>query len=297
MSQTQTADIGMDSFAAMFEESLQKSDMRAGEVISAEVIRVEHSFVVVNAGLKSEAYVPIEEFKNDQGELEVQVGDFVSVAIDAIENGYGDTILSRDKAKRLASWLSPGNRTGVRRLRDRHRQRQGQGRPDRSGQRHPRLPAGLSAGHASGQGHEPVRRQDHGVQGHQAGPQAQQRRVVAPCCGRSFDGRRARQAAGNPVRRRHRQRRGQEHHRIRRVRGPGRYRRSAAHHRHGMAPCPSPVGSRDGWPGTDRQGPEVRRREEPRLAGSEAAGRRSVVRRCSPLPDQHPPVRQGHQHR
>jgi small subunit ribosomal protein S1 len=94
------------SFGAMFEESLQRSDLRAGEVISAEVVRIEHSFVVVNAGLKSEAYVPIEEFKNDQGELEVQVGDFVSVAIDAIENGYGDTILSRDKAKRLASWLS-----------------------------------------------------------------------------------------------------------------------------------------------------------------------------------------------
>src|SRR4029434_9341159 len=89
-----------------FEESLKRSEMRAGEVITAEVVRVEHSFVVVNAGLKSEAYVPIDEFKNDQGGLEVQVGDFVSVAIDAIENGYGDTILSRDKAKRLASWLS-----------------------------------------------------------------------------------------------------------------------------------------------------------------------------------------------
>ncbi|MEY4907927.1 MAG: hypothetical protein RL260_1645 [Pseudomonadota bacterium] len=100
------ADFGMDSFAAMFEESLQRSNMRAGEVISAEVVRIEHNFVVVNAGLKSEAYVPLEEFKNDKGELEVQVGDFVSVAIDAIENGYGDTILSRDKAKRLASWLS-----------------------------------------------------------------------------------------------------------------------------------------------------------------------------------------------
>ena len=94
------------SFAALFEESLQKSNMRAGEVISAEVVRIEHNFVVVNAGLKSEAYVPVEEFKNDQGEVEVQVGDFISVAIDAIENGYGDTILSRDKAKRLASWLS-----------------------------------------------------------------------------------------------------------------------------------------------------------------------------------------------
>ncbi|RZU02646.1 30S ribosomal protein S1 [Rivibacter subsaxonicus] len=97
---------GTDSFASMFEDSLTRANMRAGEVITAEVVRVEHNFVVVNAGLKSEAYVPIEEFKNDQGVLEVQVGDYVSVAIDAIENGYGDTILSRDKAKRLASWLS-----------------------------------------------------------------------------------------------------------------------------------------------------------------------------------------------
>src|ERR1044072_4159304 len=90
----------------MFEESLTRSEMRSGEVITAEVVRVEHSFVVVNAGLKSEAYVPIDDFNNDQGDVEVQVGDFVSVAIDAVENGYGDTILSRDKAKRLASWLA-----------------------------------------------------------------------------------------------------------------------------------------------------------------------------------------------
>ena len=80
--------------------------MRPGEVITAEVVRVEHNHVVVNAGLKSEAYVPIEEFKNDQGEVEVQAGDFVSVAISTAENGFGETILSRDTAKRLASWLS-----------------------------------------------------------------------------------------------------------------------------------------------------------------------------------------------
>jgi small subunit ribosomal protein S1 len=61
---------------------------------------------VVNAGLKSEAFISVEEFLNDQGEVEVQPGDFVSVAIDALENGYGDTVLSRDKAKRLASWLN-----------------------------------------------------------------------------------------------------------------------------------------------------------------------------------------------
>ena len=95
-----------ESFAALFEESLKRSEMRTGEVITAEVVRIEHNHVVVNAGLKSEAYVPIEEFKNYQGELEVQAGDFVSVAIGSVENGYGDTILSRDTAKRLASWMS-----------------------------------------------------------------------------------------------------------------------------------------------------------------------------------------------
>ncbi len=96
----------MESFAALFEESLTRQDMRSGEVISAEVVRLDHNFVIVNAGLKSEAFIPIEEFKNDNGELEVNVGDFISVAIESLENGFGDTILSRDKAKRLASWLS-----------------------------------------------------------------------------------------------------------------------------------------------------------------------------------------------
>jgi small subunit ribosomal protein S1 len=95
-----------ESFAALFEESLQRAEMRAGEVITAEVVRIDMNHVVVNAGLKSEAYIPLDEFKNDQGELEVQVGDFVSVAIDSVENGYGDTLLSRDKAKRLASWMA-----------------------------------------------------------------------------------------------------------------------------------------------------------------------------------------------
>jgi len=97
---------GSESFAALFAESLSRQDMRSGEVISAEVVRLDHNFVIVNAGLKSEAFIPIEEFKNDNGELEVNVGDFISVAIESLENGFGDTILSRDKAKRLASWLS-----------------------------------------------------------------------------------------------------------------------------------------------------------------------------------------------
>ena len=109
MSQNQSAITGGESFAALFEESLRNADMRVGEVISAEVVRIDFNHVVVNAGLKSEAYIDINEFKNDQGEVEVQVGDFVAVAVDAVENGYGDTILSRDKAKRLASWMALEN--------------------------------------------------------------------------------------------------------------------------------------------------------------------------------------------
>ncbi len=106
MSVNPSASTSGESFAALFEESLKTRDMRTGEVITAEVVGVDPNFVIVNAGLKSDAYIPIDEFKNDHGEVEVNVGDFVSVAIDALENGYGDTMLSRDKAKRLASWMS-----------------------------------------------------------------------------------------------------------------------------------------------------------------------------------------------
>ena len=93
-----------DSFAAMFEESLTRKEMRAGELITAQVVRIDHNMVVVNAGLKSESLIAIEEFYNAKGELEVKAGDFVTVAIEALENGYGETKLSREKAKRLAAW-------------------------------------------------------------------------------------------------------------------------------------------------------------------------------------------------
>ena len=93
-----------ENFAALFEESLARKEMRVGEVITAEVIRADDNFVVVNAGLKSESYIPIEEFRNDRGEVEAKAGDFVSVAIESLEDGHGETRLSRDKAKRLAAW-------------------------------------------------------------------------------------------------------------------------------------------------------------------------------------------------
>ncbi|WP_349254957.1 30S ribosomal protein S1 [Zoogloea sp.] len=93
-----------ESFAALFEESLNRQEMRAGEVITAEVVRIDQNFVVVNAGLKSESYIPLDEFRNDRGELTANVGDYVQVAIEQLEDGYGETRLSRDKAKRIAAW-------------------------------------------------------------------------------------------------------------------------------------------------------------------------------------------------
>ncbi len=96
---------GAESFAALFEESLSRKEMRIGEVITAEVVRIDDNFVVVNAGLKSESYIPTEEFMTDGGVMDAKVGDFISVAIESLENGFGETRLSRDKAKRLASWL------------------------------------------------------------------------------------------------------------------------------------------------------------------------------------------------
>jgi len=94
-----------ESFAALFEESLARKEMRVGEVITAEVISIDANHIVVNAGLKSESYILTEEFFNDRGEIEVKPGDFVQVAIDALEDGFGETRLSRDKAKRLAAWM------------------------------------------------------------------------------------------------------------------------------------------------------------------------------------------------
>ncbi len=95
----------MESFAALFEESLSRKEMRIGEIITAEVVRVDQNVVIVNAGLKSESVISVDEFKNDRGELSVKEGDFVSVCIEALEDGFGETRLSRDKAKRLAAWL------------------------------------------------------------------------------------------------------------------------------------------------------------------------------------------------
>jgi small subunit ribosomal protein S1 len=94
----------MENFASLFEKQLNLIEMREGEVVKAEVVDIDNKYVTVNAGLKSESLIAIAEFKDEHGVLEVAVGDTTYVAIEAIEDGYGETRLSRDKARRLAAW-------------------------------------------------------------------------------------------------------------------------------------------------------------------------------------------------
>lgn len=94
-----------ESFAQLFEESINQLDTRSGNMVKGTIVAIEKDVVLVDAGLKSESAIPVEQFKNAQGELEVQVGDVVDVVLDSIEDGFGETILSREKAKRQESWI------------------------------------------------------------------------------------------------------------------------------------------------------------------------------------------------
>jgi len=93
-----------ESFAELFEESLAQTDMRPGAIVTGQVVAIEGDDVIVNAGLKSEAVIPLEQFYDEEGNLEISVGDEVEVALDAVEDGFGETRLSREKAKRAKAW-------------------------------------------------------------------------------------------------------------------------------------------------------------------------------------------------
>jgi small subunit ribosomal protein S1 len=93
-----------ESFAEMFEQSLAHKELRRGAVVIGTVIDIQPDIVIINAGLKSEGVIPIEQFRNAQGELEVELGDEVEVSLEAIEDGFGETRLSREKAKRDQVW-------------------------------------------------------------------------------------------------------------------------------------------------------------------------------------------------
>ena len=94
-----------ESFAELFEASQANlAKLKPGSIVSGTVVEVRGDVVVINAGLKSEGIVPIEQFRNDAGEIDVAEGDIVKVALDSIENGFGETVLSREKAKRAMVW-------------------------------------------------------------------------------------------------------------------------------------------------------------------------------------------------
>ena len=97
-------EVMMESFAELFEESENLSKLKPGAIVSGYVVAIRADAVVINAGLKSEGIVPIEQFKDENGQLEVEVGDTVDVALDALEDGFGETRLSREKAKRAMVW-------------------------------------------------------------------------------------------------------------------------------------------------------------------------------------------------
>ncbi|QCI18849.1 30S ribosomal protein S1 [Buchnera aphidicola] len=94
-----------ESFAQLFEESLKEIKTRPGSIIRGIIVSIEKDIILVDAGLKSESAIPLEQFKNTQGLIDVKVGDYVDVALDAIEDGFGETLLSREKAKRHEAWL------------------------------------------------------------------------------------------------------------------------------------------------------------------------------------------------
>src|SRR5215813_14778499 len=93
-----------ESFAELFEQSQTLAKLKPGTIVSGIVVEIRNDVVVINAGLKSEGIVPIEQFKDENGALEVEVGDEVKVALDALEDGFGETKLSREKAKRSMVW-------------------------------------------------------------------------------------------------------------------------------------------------------------------------------------------------
>jgi small subunit ribosomal protein S1 len=94
-----------ESFAQLFEESIAGQQIKPGAIITGIVIEVNNDVVIVNAGLKSEAVIPTSQFLNEQGEVEVDIGDEVEVALDTVEDGFGETRLSREKAKRARTWI------------------------------------------------------------------------------------------------------------------------------------------------------------------------------------------------
>ncbi len=93
-----------ESFSALLDESLSTLDMQAGSIVSGVVLDVDNDWVTVHVGLKSEGVISLDEFRNNKGEVDINIGDEVEVALEAVEDGYGETRISREKARKIATW-------------------------------------------------------------------------------------------------------------------------------------------------------------------------------------------------
>ena len=253
-----------ESFAELLEESLLNQQIKTGAIITGTVIDVNSDVVIVHAGLKSEAVIPASQFLNEQGEIEVAVGDEVEVALDAVEDGFGETRLSREKAKRARTWT---HSKSIRRQEDRHRHYQAarQGRfygRDRfrralscRGRWSICGPCATRVPRRQGLEFKVIKldqRRNNVVVSRRA---VVEKRIQ----------RRARAAVSIPAGRRHGQGYRQEPHRLRCVRGSWGHRRPAAHHRYGVEACQASV-----------RGGQCRRRTRRQSSASSIARRTRV---------------------
>ena len=93
-----------ESFSALLDESLNNLDMQPGSIVSGVVLDVDKDWVTVHVGLKSEGVISLDEFRNNEGTIDIEVGDEVEVALEAVEDGYGETRISREKARKISTW-------------------------------------------------------------------------------------------------------------------------------------------------------------------------------------------------
>ena len=197
-----------ESFAELFEESLKTLNLQAGAIITAIVVDIDYQsgWVTVHAGLKSEGLIPLEQFYNDAGELAINVGDEVHVALDAVEDGFGETKLSREKAKRAECWIVLEAAFAAEEV--------------VKGVINGKVKGGFTVDVNGIRAFLPGSpgRQRAGIQGHQARPEAQQRCRFPSQRAGSREQRRARSSAGIPAGRSASQRYRQEPHRLRCVR-------------------------------------------------------------------------------
>ena len=93
-----------ESFSTLLEENLSTLDMQPGSIVSGVVLDIDKDWVTVHVGLKSEGVISLDEFRSNEGDLNIKVGDEVEVALEAVEDGYGETRISREKARKISTW-------------------------------------------------------------------------------------------------------------------------------------------------------------------------------------------------